>query len=512
VLDQLAADLDVLPGVARWGLADEMRAAIAQALRRLPASLADRAVEWRHALESIVRDQGAAAQREICALRSLSADIVRALADAGRASSDAGGASPDTGAVPGRAGEIGSRGASWDASSDADLPARVIASLGALDHRWLTSYDAAQKARSAEGGSAPAQGKDTSAESTAATQHTSTSKPAATAEPASIPEPTAASVTDYLRARFPGEPLAATKVVPIPGGRSKKTFFISLETNSRFPSELVMRQDYALRYEATKVRDEYTPLRRLAELGLAVPRPLHLEAKESTLGPPFLLVERLRGGPPGSYLFGVRAPCPGAFRDLARVLAQLHRATPKELGFAPSASGGSDRLLELIETYQGTWRENAMRASPLIDYAYSWARCECAKDAGSLAVVHGDAGPYNLLVDGDRLSALLDWEFAHVGDPAVDLGIARVYAEDMMSWDDDFLGHYRDAGGPVVPESRVRLGMLVNFLKGTTLVATSGRNFEEGWTREFVKGANSFTGLRIIELRIAGLLERFGAV
>ena len=40
----------------------------------------------------------------------------------------------------------------------------------------------------------------------------------------------------------------------------------------------------------------------------------------------------------------------------------------------------------------------------------------------------------------------------------------------------------------------------------------SARNFEEGWTREFVKGANSFTGQRLIELRIAELLQRFGAV
>jgi aminoglycoside phosphotransferase (APT) family kinase protein len=198
---------------------------------------------------------------------------------------------------------------------------------------------------------------------------------------------------------------------------------------------------------------------------------------------------------------------------LANVLAQLHRAVPSELGLAPPAVAmpGDDSLLRLIETYQKKWRDNATRASPLIDYAYSWARAECAKDPGSLAVVHGDAGPYNLLVDGDRLSALLDWEFVHVGDPAVDLGLVRVYAEEFMSWD-DFVRAYLAAGGIQVPERRVRLGMLVNFLKGTTLVATSGRNFEEGWTREFVKGANSFTGLRLIELRIAGLLKQFGAV
>jgi len=106
---------------------------------------------------------------------------------------------------------------------------------------------------------------------------------------------------------------------------------------------------------------------------------------------------------------------------------------------------------------------------------------------------------------------VLDWEFVQVGDPAVDLGIVRVYAEEFMSWD-EFMRLYSAAGGSPVAERRVRLAMLVNFLKGTTLVATSGRNFEEGWTREFVKGANSFTGLRLIELRIAALLRRFGAV
>jgi hypothetical protein len=79
-----------------------------------------------------------------------------------------------------------------------------------------------------------------------------------------------------------------------------------------------------------------------------------------------------------------------------------------------------------------------------------------------------------------------------------------------MPWD-EFLRIYEAAGGPQIPETRVRLGMLVQFLKGTTLTAASGRNFLEGATSELVKGATSFTGLRMIEARIARLLQRFGA-
>jgi hypothetical protein len=211
----------------------------------------------------------------------------------------------------------------------------------------------------------------------------------------------------------------------------------------------------------------------------------------------------------GSY-FGLKSQCPGAFRDVARMLAKLHQMKPAELGFS-LGGGPQESLINLIGRYEKKWRDNATKPSPLIDYAYSWARRECARDPGTVSVVHGDAGPYNMLVADDRLTALLDWEFAHVGDPAEDLGIARVYAEDVMSWD-EFLEIYAEAGGRPVPERRVRLAMVLQFLKGTTLVATSGRNFEEGWTREFIKGANSFTGLRLIELKIAGLLQRFEGV
>ena len=40
-------------------------------------------------------------------------------------------------------------------------------------------------------------------------------------------------------------------------------------------------------------------------------------------------------------------------------------------------------------------------------------------------VVHGDFGPQNVLVDDRRISALVDWEFAHIGRPVEDLAWAE---------------------------------------------------------------------------------------
>jgi aminoglycoside phosphotransferase (APT) family kinase protein len=459
VLQHLAADVDVLPRVAEQ-LVPEYRSAIRQATAlALPASLESHVQAWKRDLDAISQDSGSGRAREVFALRSLGARIVRELTD-------------------------------WSGTNPSDARRQavqaVLLRLGTLDFRWLTDYDSARN-RPAE----QAPGEDRQLQ------------PPATG----TAEPTPESVTAYLRSHFPSDSdIEATAVVPIPGGRSKKTYFISVRGSNALPAELVMRQDYALRYEGTKVRDEHQPLARLAERGLPVPRPLHLQADESQLGPPFILVGRLSGSAPGSY-FGLQSQCPGAFRDLARLLAQLHAVNPRELGFtAPPQS-----LEQLIDQYERKWRDNATQPSPLIDYAYSWARAQCALDPGSVAAVHGDAGPYNMLVQNDRLTGLLDWEFARAGDPAEDLGIVRVYAEGVMDWQ-QFLQIYQDAGGRELPERRVQLGMLLQFLKGTTLVAASGRNFVEGWTKEFIKGANAFTGLRLIELRIAALLKRFGAV
>ncbi|MGV9677832.1 phosphotransferase [Nocardia sp. NPDC003482] len=39
-------------------------------------------------------------------------------------------------------------------------------------------------------------------------------------------------------------------------------------------------------------------------------------------------------------------------------------------------------------------------------------------------VVHGDLGPDHVLVEGDRLTGVIDFGDAHVGDPAIDLAWA----------------------------------------------------------------------------------------
>src|SRR6202012_2846427 len=112
----------------------------------------------------------------------------------------------------------------------------------------------------------------------------------------------------YLRAKFSAANIEVQSVALVPGGRSKKTFFITLSQSGSFPQRLVMPQDMYAEKRGTSVRDEYKPLALLAGLSLPVPKPLHFEPEVTALGPPFMLMERLSGQVPGNY-FGMDFSC-----------------------------------------------------------------------------------------------------------------------------------------------------------------------------------------------------------
>ena len=59
---------------------------------------------------------------------------------------------------------------------------------------------------------------------------------------------------------------------------------------------------------------------------------------------------------------------------------------------------------------------------PAWTYALRWLAAREPAPPTSLTVVHGDFRVGNLLVAPDGLRAVLDWEFAHLGDPHEDLG------------------------------------------------------------------------------------------
>ena len=115
------------------------------------------------------------------------------------------------------------------------------------------------------------------------------------------------------------------------------------------------------------------------------------------------------------------------FENLARLhsLAVGDDATV-EVGLPESpeqlALANKFRYMEMdFESVQKT-----LRPEPLLEFAIWWIHEHVPLDRMRASWVQGDTGPGQFMVHDGHISALIDWELSHLGDPLLDLGVMRM--------------------------------------------------------------------------------------
>jgi len=255
---------------------------------------------------------------------------------------------------------------------------------------------------------------------------------------------TAERLTEILKTRV-------ENVFRIPGGFSKETFLFDAVHADGSRQALVLRRDLPAGPSQTTVVDEFKVLRALHSAGIPAPEPTHLEPDPQVLGQPFLLMRRVEGS----------ADAGGKPREvgleLARLLARLHSLDPEKLdaGFRAIPHDAAECADFLVDHWHAIWLAKKLEPAPILVRAFGWLRANRPVAVSRIAVVHTDVGMHNLLVRDGKIMALLDWEFARVGDPADDLGYARPHVEKLLPWE-EFLAAYRDHGGPAYLEQNAR--------------------------------------------------------
>ena len=149
-------------------------------------------------------------------------------------------------------------------------------------------------------------------------------------------------------------------------------------------------------------------------------------------------------------------------RDFMAQLAALHRI---DVAKAPVEGMGRVEPAEaLIRRRIAAVREtNSGKAwDPLIHLSLDWLEANIPDDMPPPVIVHGDAGPGNFLFEGDRVTALLDWELVHYGDPMADLAMLclRMLFQGFVPLPEAFAA-YQAAGGYPVNLKRLRFWRLL---------------------------------------------------
>jgi aminoglycoside phosphotransferase (APT) family kinase protein len=330
---------------------------------------------------------------------------------------------------------------------------------------------------------------------------------------------TAERLTEYLRTRLPGaESVNVIDLDVLAGGRSKTTMFARLSGHPGL-TEIALRQDMLTGLVdsiggATRVADEWPLLGAAFAAGLPVAEPIWLEPAETTLGPPLMITRKLAGSAPGDWR-GFYEPTDrrtaAAALQLARELGRLHSLDVEALDLPGyPAAPARDRLLREIDYRWSKWQQDTLQPYPVIDCAFERLRRECQSGLGGPALVHGDVLPHNLLVEDGRLTALLDWEFAHIGDPAEDLAYCRPAVSAALPWE-DFLAAYQDAGGAAVDERRLAIFGLFALVRNSSLLAGAVRLYRDGIV-DFTTGALAHVSLPTMEIYLGALLEGLDAI
>ena len=236
-------------------------------------------------------------------------------------------------------------------------------------------------------------------------------------------------LTVYLEAS-----LVSLKVLE--SGWETTIFEFVLATRSGRSAKLPLATPLVLRlYEGSRAKDksvrEVTALKRLAADGFPVPFAYLFEPDSGPLGVPFLVMQRLDGGP----LFASRS-FPQAFKTFAlgffafvRAQARLHRITsfaadyPRTYQAAGVASDAPllDRLLAVIG--------ERIERGPLPGLTNPLARLRERADrfrTAPEAPLHMDYHPQNVLVRGLHVTGVIDWVNADRGDRHLDAATTSI--------------------------------------------------------------------------------------
>src|SRR5580704_6196498 len=238
------------------------------------------------------------------------------------------------------------------------------------------------------------------------------------------PETTARKLETFLSERIGGQSVEISGFEPLTGGYSLLTARFTARTPAGEDTFVVRADpppDQALTH--TDRRLEGDLLSALTSRG-AVPMPAMrwADVEGSALGTPFLILDHVDGP---QLLGHLHAVDPDHYPELALQLAEAI-GTVHNVGetAVPAAFDRPATWDAYIDGFIAEWRQlEAQHAErePFIRWVASWLGSHRPPPA-PLTLVHGEFQTGNVMLDRSGAMQIIDWEYAHIGDPRVDLG------------------------------------------------------------------------------------------
>jgi aminoglycoside phosphotransferase (APT) family kinase protein len=196
-------------------------------------------------------------------------------------------------------------------------------------------------------------------------------------------------------------------------GAQRMTLFADVTTKSRTRAAVAQIADGVLAVADVDV--EARLMTAASKAGVVVPEVLAWDAREGVI-----VTARVAGESIPRRILRLSAANPALgprlARDCARSLAALHSLPTGEFEMLPNLAAP----LDYVDMLRGTLEELPV-PHPTFRLGLNWLTREIPSPSEGVHIVHGDFRNGNMLVTDQGLSAVLDWELAHRGDPMEDL-------------------------------------------------------------------------------------------
>lgn len=296
---------------------------------------------------------------------------------------------------------------------------------------------------------------------------------------------------EKLAGRLGGEGARVTEAQRLSGGASMETWAFSFEAPGGAERLILRRRSVPFDPETARsisLQTEAALITATGANGARVPTVRHVCDDADGLGEAYVMV-RVDGETLGRKITSdarFDAVRPGLARQCGEVLYGIHR-TPVPTGLNLKVVDGAFELDRYEEIYRAT---EAKR--PILELAFQYLRRHIPEPVEPV-LLHGDFRNGNIMFDPEAgVAAVLDWELAHVGDPAEDMGWICTNSwrfgrpdRPVGGFGDyaDLLAGYAAAGGRAIELPRVRFWQMLGSLRWGVMCLTMYLSWRDGITK-----------------------------
>ena len=306
-------------------------------------------------------------------------------------------------------------------------------------------------------------------------------------------------ICGYLAERLDTEDLQLRDVQRIAVGWSHETWLFDAAwtaRGARHERGFCLRRDpgNALLREMSDLGTQFNVLRCLDDSAVPTPHPYYFESDTTVLGAPFLVMEKVPGvcpspwGRDGRRFYedaATRGVLPDSFTD---VLIALHTLDWRAAGleFLGVPDPGTDFARREIAKWRTLIEATKIEPDPVLTDLICWLERNMPATE-RLVLVHGAYRTGNLLINGDRVSSVLDWETEVIGDPMYDVAyvLSPLNREgtDLLSnlvERDAFFRRYERGTGIEIDEEVCRYYQLLYAMRSAAFWMSASGLFAEG--------------------------------